>query len=139
MFYRTNMYLESTMEAQNAVSLLLGISNGFGIENCRAVATPMEILSLADLNKIDQLLPTDVQYGQAIGSLIFLVSCTRPYIAFSVSGLSKYLEKPQENHWGSVKRAPIYVCAQRSSNFELIRGYIPNIAWHMTYREGDPY
>ena len=32
------------------------------------------------------------------------MSCTRPDIAFAVSRLSQYPEKPQNNHWEAVKR-----------------------------------
>ena len=63
----------------------------FGMENCRPVATPIDKSSLTELNQEDQLLPTNVPYRQATGPLIYLVSCTRPDIAFAVRRLSQYL------------------------------------------------
>ena len=69
----------------------------------------MEKSSLTELNQEDQLLPTNVPYRQAIGSLIYLVSCTRPDIAFAVSRLSQYLENAQNNHWDAVKRVLRYL------------------------------
>ena len=39
-----------------------------------------------------------VEYSKVIGSLMHLMSCTRPYIAYSVSKLSSYMSKPEAKH-----------------------------------------
>jgi len=48
-------------------------------------------------------------YRQAIGSLQYLVTCTRPDIAYPVSLLAKYSGAPTVAHWNAVKRVFRYL------------------------------
>ena len=75
----------------------------------RTVSTPMEKSSLSELDTTDEKAPENTPYWQAIGSLIYLVSGTRPDLAFCVRKLSQYLENPQKNHWTAVKRVLRYL------------------------------
>ena len=53
---------------------------------------------------------TDVtKYQQVIGSLIYLMTCTRPCISYSVGILSSFMKKPRELHWRFLKRLFKYV------------------------------
>ena len=51
----------------------------------------------------------DVPYMSAIGSLMYLATCTRPDIATAVSELSKFSQNPGSTHWQGVKRVFRYV------------------------------
>jgi hypothetical protein len=51
----------------------------------------------------------DVPYQSAVGSLIYLVTGTRPDIAVAVGEVSKYLENPGRQHWAAVKRILRYL------------------------------
>ncbi|GKE00700.1 retrovirus-related pol polyprotein from transposon TNT 1-94, partial [Tanacetum coccineum] len=42
-------------------------------------------------------------YENAVGSLMYLMVCTRPDIAYAVSVVSRYLANPGKNHWEAVK------------------------------------
>nr|GEV16536.1 retrovirus-related Pol polyprotein from transposon TNT 1-94 [Tanacetum cinerariifolium] len=44
-----------------------------------------------------------VPYVNAVGSLMYLMVCTRPDIAYEVSVVSRYLANPCQNHWEVVK------------------------------------
>ncbi|GKC02760.1 hypothetical protein Tco_0994370 [Tanacetum coccineum] len=44
-----------------------------------------------------------VPYENAVGSLMYLMLCTRPDIAYAVSVVSRYLANPGKNHWEAVK------------------------------------
>nr|GEX57920.1 retrovirus-related Pol polyprotein from transposon TNT 1-94 [Tanacetum cinerariifolium] len=44
-----------------------------------------------------------VPYANAVGSLMYLMVCTRPDIAYVVSIVSRYLTNPGKNHWEAVK------------------------------------
>jgi hypothetical protein len=48
-------------------------------------------------------------YRQAIGSLIYLMTATRPDISYAVSFLSRFMQEPRELHWRFVKRLLRYV------------------------------
>ena len=86
----------------------------FGMENSKAVATPMVKSSTRHNSPDNEPLPTEVPYRQAIGSLIYLVSCTRPDLAFTIRYLSQFLDKPQQQHWAAVKRVLRYLSGTRN-------------------------
>nr|GEU73396.1 hypothetical protein [Tanacetum cinerariifolium] len=44
-----------------------------------------------------------VPYANAVGSLMYLMVCTRPDITYAVSIVSRYLANPGKNHWETVK------------------------------------
>ena len=86
----------------------------FEMQECRSVSTPMDKSSLIQIDQRNELLSSNVPYRQAIGSLIYLVSGTRPDLAFSVRRLSQYLENPCAQHWTAVKRVLRYLQATKS-------------------------
>lgn len=85
----------------------------FEMANCKAVSTPMEHqfenASLTD-SPVDQTL-----YRQAIGSLMYLMVCTRPDICFVVGRLSQFMEKPTKSLWTAVKRVFRYIAGTLST------------------------
>ena len=42
------------------------------------------------------------EYAQAIGSLMYVMNCTRPDIAYAISKLSRYTSNPGPNHWKAI-------------------------------------
>lgn len=86
----------------------------FQMQETRTVSTPMDKATLTTLESESSLAPANTPYRQAIGSLIYLVTCTRPDLAFTVRRLSQYLEKPQDHHWNAVKRALRYLWSTRN-------------------------
>ena len=44
-----------------------------------------------------------VPYGSAVGSLLYLATCTRPDISFAVSSLCRFIAKPGIAHWRAVQ------------------------------------
>ena len=40
-----------------------------------------------------------VEYSQIIGSLMYLMNCTRPDIAYTTSKLNRYTSNPSDDHW----------------------------------------
>ena len=44
-----------------------------------------------------------VSYALAIGSLIYAMVCTRPDIAHVVGVVSRYMSRPEKQHWEAVK------------------------------------
>ena len=53
------------------------------------------------------------KYRKVIGGLIYLMTCTRPDISYSVSILSRYMQEPRELHWRFLKRSMKYVNTTR--------------------------
>src|SRR5206468_7374380 len=42
-----------------------------------------------------------LEYSRIIGSLMYLMNCTRPDIAYSVSKLSRFTSNPNNTHWNA--------------------------------------
>lgn len=81
-----------------------------GLSDCHPVTTPFDLgCQLRKANPDDILLPSTTPYRSAVGSLIYLVTCTRPDIAVAVSLVSQYLQAPTTAHWSAVKRIYRYL------------------------------
>jgi hypothetical protein len=50
-----------------------------------------------------------VPYFIAVGSLMYAMVCTRLDIAHAVRVLSRYVSKPEKEHWTTVKRVFMYL------------------------------
>jgi hypothetical protein len=44
-----------------------------------------------------------VPYSSTVGSLMYVMVCTRPYIAHVVGVVSRYMKNPGKQHWEVVK------------------------------------
>ncbi|XP_034946637.1 secreted RxLR effector protein 161-like [Chelonus insularis] len=57
----------------------------------------------------DSPLDKSKPYREAIGSLLYLTTISRPYICFSVNYLSRFNNKPMKSHWKIIRRVLQYV------------------------------
>lgn len=79
----------------------------FDMQDCRTRETPCEqkVEYIDDAPKM-----TDVtKYREAVGSLIYLATCTRPDLSFVVGKLSQHFANPTEENWVTVKHALRYL------------------------------
>ena len=51
-----------------------------------------------------------VPYASAVSSLMYAMVCIRPDIAHAVAVLSRFMSKPEKEHWTIVKRVFMYLC-----------------------------
>ena len=56
----------------------------------------------------------NVPYRNAIGSLMYLATCTRPDISYAVSMCASYMHNPGRVHWDAVKNILAYVNSTKS-------------------------
>lgn len=99
----------------------------FQMENCNSVATPMEltakvpeevtvsntlegndVTAVANATSVKDV-ATDIPYREAVGSLMYLATATRPDIAHAVSIVSQKLDNPSDGDWKRVKRILRYL------------------------------
>ena len=52
---------------------------------------------------------SQLEYSRIIGSLMYVMNCTRPDIAYSVSKLSRYTSNPGVDHWKAIIRVIRYL------------------------------
>ena len=82
----------------------------FGMENYKPVATPLP--PQAKLSRdADEHLNTEERaaYKSLIGTLIYLIICCRPDLAYAISVLSKYIDKPTREHLQAAKHVLRYL------------------------------
>ncbi|GKA40987.1 retrovirus-related pol polyprotein from transposon TNT 1-94 [Tanacetum coccineum] len=84
------------------------ILNNYRMDNGKSVSVPLGAhfkVSLKDCpsNDWDVERMSKVPYANVVGSLMYLMVCTRPDIAYAVSIVSRYLANPSKNHWEAVK------------------------------------
>jgi len=71
-----------------------------------------------------------IPYREAVGSLLWLASGTRPDIAYAVSQVARFCENPGKEHWEAVQRIFRYLVGtmdyglQYSSSDQLLRGQV---------------
>ena len=86
---------------------LADILKRFGMENCKAVATPQEQNTVLIQNEGN---PVNKQEYQAlIGSLTFAVTGTRPDIAQALGSVNQFSSNPSQAHWTAAKRILQYI------------------------------
>ena len=83
---------------------ITNILERFGMENCRPVSTPID--PKAPLVKADGSEPPHERtaYQEIIGSLVYLITCTRPDLTFSDSFLSRFSSHLLKSHHTAIKR-----------------------------------
>lgn len=79
----------------------------FGMTECRPCVTP--IISSEKAEADDDKKPVTFPYRSAVGALMYLMTGTRPDIAFAVSVASRNLENPTQSDVTQVKRILRYL------------------------------
>ena len=99
----------------------------FNMEGCKPVSTPLDLGCRLDsaqqpITDVDREQMISIPYRSAIGSLMYLSTCTRPDIAAAVSELSKFSQNPGIAHWEGVKRVLRYISGTVSQGLLYRRG-----------------
>ena len=58
------------------------------------------------------------QYQSLVGSLMYLSVCTRPDLAYAVSTLARFSNKPNRSHWTAAKRVLRYL--RGTANYGIV-------------------
>ena len=80
----------------------------FNMQNAKVVSTPLGVhfrLSKEQSPKTEEehAYMAKVPYASSIGSLMYVMVCTRPDIAQAVGAVSRYMNNPGKLHWEAVK------------------------------------
>jgi hypothetical protein len=78
----------------------------YGMKDCKPVSTPA---IREDDNSDDELFNDSELYMEVVGSLNYLVRCTRPDLTYAVSKVSEKLQNPTNQNWIAVKRILRYL------------------------------
>ena len=75
----------------------------FDMTDCKPRATPCEAKLEAYEKTVENTAEDIKRYREIVGSLIYVMVCTRPDLSFVVTRLSQNLEKPTEGDWITIK------------------------------------
>ena len=81
------------------IETIFGKSKNLGIVS---VKTPIDVNLHLSKNTGEN--KAQNEYASILGSLMYVMNCTRPDIACAVSKLSRFTVSPNENHWKAMKR-----------------------------------
>lgn len=101
----------------------------FQMSDCKPRSTPSELKLETDYS--NENLTDARKYREAVGSLIYAMTCTRPDICWVVTKLSQYLSRPTEAHWVAIKHVLRYIkgtldhelCYRKCDNDLRLFGY----------------
>ncbi|KAM0024130.1 putative RNA-directed DNA polymerase [Helianthus debilis subsp. tardiflorus] len=62
-----------------------------------------------------------LEYSRIIGSLMYLMTCTRPDLAYAVSSLSRYTSNSSADHWKAITRVHRYIRYTRDYALQCTR------------------
>ena len=85
----------------------------FEMSNCKPRSTPSE----QKLEFDGETLVDPRRYREAVGSLVYAMTCTRPDICWVVTKLSQFLVAPMKGHWIALKHVLRYL--KGTLDFEL--------------------
>ena len=91
----------------------------FDKDNSGIVKTQIDLTLRLSKNKGESV--SQVAYSRVIGSLMYLMSCTRPDIAYAVSKLSRYTSNPGAEHWQGIIRVLKYLRFTRNYGLHYTR------------------
>ena len=98
----------------------------YQMEDCKPVDTPMAFGRTEDSSM--QLEEKNAQLFRSIlGSLMYVMVCTRPDIGFAVSSLSKHMNNPQHQHLVAAKRVLRYLKGTRTTGLQYSGGTDMNL------------
>ena len=119
---------------------ILDMLERYGFSDCAPVKTPMDpgrrftnadCPSTPEAKAAMQKFP----YLSAVGSLMYLATCTRPDISFTVSTLARFSANPRETHWQTVKH--LFRCLKHTLDERLIYGPSASNELFETYSDSD--
>lgn len=96
----------------------------FNMVDCKPASTPEEV-GAVNLANSPRLAP-DAPFKELVGSLLYLVTCTRPDIAHAVSVASRTAE-PTEAHWNALKRVLRYIKGTREVGIHFRWEKVPQL------------
>lgn len=97
---------ELTLDQSQYVKKLL---QEYGMEDCKPVATPIDGHESLDPARPDEERTDQHAYQKRVGSLMYLMTGTRPDLAFAVSKLSQFCHDPTVRHANALNRVLRYV------------------------------
>eukprot|EP00253_Pinus_taeda_P036046 PITA_36046 len=104
----------SPISKVTSIRLLLSIAATFDFKDSKSVKIPIPVGIKLSVEKCPKTQEKEedmshVPYASAVGSLMYVMVCTRLEIAHAMVVLSRFMSKPRKEHWTVVKRVFKYL------------------------------
>ncbi|UYV61059.1 hypothetical protein LAZ67_1003272 [Cordylochernes scorpioides] len=106
LFLHQASYIERTLEHYNLLEIKLQSVPSDPYSKLTKKMCPTDNQEIEEMNKIP--------YRQTIGSLMYLMTGTRPDIAYAVSRVSQFMNNPGPSYWTAVKKIFGYLKATKN-------------------------
>ena len=94
----------------------------FNMSDCKSKAVPCQL----GANKASTVNESEFEnvnlYRKIVGSLVYLMTCTRPDLCYVVTYLSQHLSKPMKSHYGMAKQVLRYLKGTHNRCLKFVRG-----------------
>ena len=98
--------------------MIIRVLKEFNMEQSQSIKTPMEM----SFNLLEGTMVENIPYRRLICSLMYISLVTRPDIAYSVSYLSRFLDKPTVQAWKAGQRILKYLNATKQLCLSYTKG-----------------
>ncbi|CAI7732220.1 unnamed protein product [Closterium sp. NIES-54] len=94
----------------------------FGFRYSSPQSTPLPTSHLLSAPPLDESVEPSGPYPELVGCLMYLMTCTRPDLAYPLSILARYVapERHRPEHWDAARRVLRYLCS--TSGMGLVLG-----------------
>ncbi|CAI7749408.1 unnamed protein product [Closterium sp. NIES-54] len=94
----------------------------FGFQYSSPQLTPLSTSHSLSAPPLDESVEPSGPYPELVGCLMYLMTCTRPYLAYPLSFLARYVApgRHRKVHWDAAKRVLRYLCS--TSGMGLVHG-----------------
>lgn len=117
---------------------LENILTKFRMKDVKPVRNPFSYhfkfsVSLCPREEEEKEYMSHVPYASTVGSLMYVMVCTRPYISHVVGFVNRFMENPCREHWLAVKWVFCYLqgiidyCITYNNSGDSICGYVDSI------------
>ncbi|CAI7829141.1 unnamed protein product [Closterium sp. NIES-54] len=93
----------------------------FGFQYSSPQLTPLSTSHSLSATPLDESVEPSGPYPELVGCLVYLMTCTRPDLAYPLSLLARYVapSRHRKVHWDAAKRVLRYVCSTSSMGLVL--------------------
>ncbi|CAI7892549.1 unnamed protein product [Closterium sp. NIES-53] len=116
------MYIDDLVFATADIEALTLVLQCFGFQFSLPQPTPLSTSHSHSGPPSDESIEPSGPYLELVGCLVYLMTCTRPYLAYPLSLLARYVapDRNRKVHWVAAKRVLRYLCS--SSGMGLVLG-----------------
>ncbi|GKF03331.1 retrovirus-related pol polyprotein from transposon TNT 1-94, partial [Tanacetum coccineum] len=114
------LYVDDMLVAAKDMEEIKKLKILLNTDSAKSVNTPFSANSYAPQSEVEIEYMSRIPYASAVGSLMYVMVCTRPDIAHAMSVVSRYMAHPGKEHWNAVKR--IFRYLKGTSDVGLIYG-----------------